>query len=172
MHDDGQLSGGSPLPVLPSAAPRTSPSSRFAMCPTSTAPRSCMPHPHRDRPHRVGHRPLSAGVASTPSCPGGCARPGCWAGAPPFAGHGSPLSSGCLRWNGRCSPYTGGRGGQLVSAVFLAVTIAQVGFLGHDARASAGVPFRAPPQQPAGPAVREPSPARRSYLPYSQGDRS
>jgi hypothetical protein len=39
-------------------------------------------------------------------------------------------------------------------------------------RASAGVPFRAPPQQPAGPAVREPSHARRSYSPYSQGDRS
>jgi hypothetical protein len=60
---------------------------------------------------------------------------------------------------------------QLMIAAFLAVTSAQVGFLGHDARASAGVPFRAS-QQLDGPAVREPSHARRSYSPYSQGDRS
>jgi hypothetical protein len=55
---------------------------------------------------------------------------------------------------------------QLMIAAFLAVMFAQVGFLGHDARASAGVPFRAP-QQRAGPAVREPSHARRSYSSYS-----
>ncbi len=63
---------------------------------------------------------------------------------------------------------------QLMIAAFLTVMSAQVGFLGHDARASAGVPVRAP-QQRAGPAAREPSPARRSYSPYSpysQGDRS
>jgi hypothetical protein len=60
---------------------------------------------------------------------------------------------------------------QLMIAALLAVMSLQVGFLGHDARASAGVPFHAP-QQRAGPAVREPSQARRSYSPYSQGDRS